>query len=298
MVTPYEVSTISVRLRSYSCQKRSEVGRERGRNMVTPYAEGLPPCCCLGTLVRRACCSWHDCRCHEMFRQHDCMPWSMSAPCAHRGNSAPETMLRGSSGMTTLLHPDVTCAALQYHYRPGTITGWIAGLLDRHADRRRSATLDCFLLPPHACLGVDTVTTERSCCAARAAQVQHCPPAAPPEAVPLTHYQTRIPLICRAGANQGVHGWLLRHDALRPCKCAASGAQLAGGSKPQTASSRGGCVAPACTLACHPRTEWYFPAEAQPLWDRLMVARTATPAALVTLTPNLGSTSCAPCAHH
>ena len=29
--------------------------------------------------------------------------------------------------------------AWQYHYRPGTITGWIADLLERHAIRRRSA---------------------------------------------------------------------------------------------------------------------------------------------------------------
>ena len=29
---------------------------------------------------------------------------------------------------------------MQYHYRPGTITGWIADLLERHAIRRRSAS--------------------------------------------------------------------------------------------------------------------------------------------------------------
>ena len=36
--------------------------------------------------------------------------------------------------------------ALQYHYRPGTITGWIADLLERHAIRRRSASS-----PPMLC---------------------------------------------------------------------------------------------------------------------------------------------------
>ena len=33
---------------------------------------------------------------------------------------------------------------MQYHYRPGTITGWIADLLERHAIRRRSAAADPF----------------------------------------------------------------------------------------------------------------------------------------------------------
>lgn len=33
---------------------------------------------------------------------------------------------------------------VQYHYRPGTITSWIADLLERHAIRRRSE----FALPP------------------------------------------------------------------------------------------------------------------------------------------------------
>jgi hypothetical protein len=194
--------------------------------MVTPYAEGVPPCCCFGTLVRRACCSWLECGCHEMFGQHSCTPRSVSAPCAHRGNSAPEPMLRGSSGVTTLLRPDVTCAALQYHYRPGTITGWIAGLLDRHADRRRSArlTAPCFRCMP--ALLLTSSPAKEHCRAATAGQPHsllasmhtRCIAA---KASP-SSYGYRC---CRAGADQGVHGRLLRHDALRPRECAAAGAQ-------------------------------------------------------------------------
>jgi hypothetical protein len=77
---------------------------------------------------------WHTCARSEQCHDHYL--------CVHTTRAQHHTVssdLEGMFRIISLLRPDIICAALQYHYRPGTITGWIAGLLDRHADRRRSA---------------------------------------------------------------------------------------------------------------------------------------------------------------
>lgn len=39
---------------------------------------------------------------------------------------------------TTAAAAAAGCCTLQYHYRPGTITGWLAQALDRYSQKRRS----------------------------------------------------------------------------------------------------------------------------------------------------------------
>jgi len=100
---------------------------------------------------------------------------------------------------------DGSRASPQYHYRPGTITGWIADLLERHAIRRRSAAAH-----PTSSAHALHSAVKCACCIDMAAFCQNS------GLQTATVTLAVIPLVHRAGANPRIHGRLLRHDALRP----------------------------------------------------------------------------------
>lgn len=136
-------------------------------------------------------------------------------------------------GMSVLIVCQIGFSS-QYQYRPGTISGWIAKALAKYSERRRGgfrAMLGCMLyganfstaIPISLCLGVAVAGLQRqllashACTSARQKQcLDHGVAAAAQDGVPWSIWR-------RAPTSPRVHGWLLRHDALRSCQCPAPG---------------------------------------------------------------------------
>lgn len=98
----------------------------------------------------------------------------------------------------------------QYHYRPGTLSGWLASALNKYSKRRRRAwgrRQRCKPGSSLACASDAKTHAPGSHARAQLTGPRH----------PRTHTRRRAP-------RARVHGRLLRHDALRPRQRAAAGA--------------------------------------------------------------------------
>jgi hypothetical protein len=102
----------------------------------------------------------------------------------------------------------------QYHYRPGTFSGWLAGVLNKYSKRRRGAPAPTRAPLADAAAGV-VGPRARPRAAPEAARAPG-PFARRARAPPMRPARRRAP-------RARVHGRLLRHDALWPRQRAAAG---------------------------------------------------------------------------